>query len=75
MNQKRDIDVDLSDATFTACDLTGTTFANTTLARADFTSSEGAFLDPAKNKVKGAKIGIESAMLLASSFGMKVTAR
>lgn len=55
-----------------SADLTGSTFQNTTLSRADLRTAQGAYLDPRTNKVKGAKIGAESAALLAASFGMKV---
>jgi len=66
------IDVDLTGADFSGSDLTASTFEGATLARADFTTAKGAFFDPAKNKVKGVLVGVESAVLLAVSFGMKV---
>ncbi|MBS2029318.1 MAG: pentapeptide repeat-containing protein [Deltaproteobacteria bacterium] len=66
------IGVELTGADFSGTELTGSTFEGATLAKADFTSAKGAFLDPAKNKVKGVRVGVDSAVLLASSFGMKV---
>jgi fluoroquinolone resistance protein len=66
------LDTDLSGADFSGSDLAGTTFSGTTLARADFTCATGAFFDPAKNRVKDARIPVETAALLASALGMKV---
>lgn len=66
------LDLDLTDADFSESDLSGSTFSGTTLAGADFRTAQGAFLDPAKNRVKGVRIGEASAALLAASFGMKV---
>lgn len=34
--------------------------------------AEGVFLNPAKNKVKGALISVESAVLLATFLGLRV---
>lgn len=66
------IGVDLTDADFSGTDLTGSTFEGTTLARANFITAHGAHLDPAKNRVKDVRIGVESAVLLAMGMGMKV---
>lgn len=66
------LDTDLSGADFTGSDLTGTTFSGATLARADLTTATGAYFDPAKNRVKDARIAVETAALIASSLGMKV---
>lgn len=66
------LDLDLTDADFSESDLSGSTFSGTTLSGADFRTAQGAFLDPAKNRVKGVRIGEASAALLAASFGMKV---
>jgi fluoroquinolone resistance protein len=67
------IDVDLGEADFAGSDLTGSVFRGTVLARADFSSAQGFFVDPAKNKVKDVRIGVETAVLLASFAGMKVS--
>lgn len=66
------VDADLTEADFADVDLSGATFQGVTLAHADFTSARGAFFDPAKNRVKDARIGLESAALLATFFGMDV---
>jgi uncharacterized protein YjbI with pentapeptide repeats len=66
------LEVDLTDADFSEADLTGAVFERATLLRADFTTARGASLDPAKNRVKGARVGLETAALVAASFGMKV---
>lgn len=67
------VDTDLTDADFGESELRGATFQGATLARADFTTARGAFFDPAKNRVKGVRIGSESAALLATFFGMTVS--
>ncbi len=66
------VEVDLAECDFDDSDLTGTTFTGCILRRADFTRARGLFVDPAKNRVKDARVSIESAMLLAASFGMRV---
>lgn len=66
------LDTDLSGADFGGSDLTGTTFSGVTLARADLTGATGAFFDPARNRVKDARIAVETAVLIAASLGMKV---
>lgn len=69
------VDTDLTDAEFVDTDLTGATFQGTTLAGADLSTARGALLDPAKNRVKGVHVSVETALLLASSFGMQVGPR
>jgi uncharacterized protein YjbI with pentapeptide repeats len=63
---------DLGGADFSGADLTGTVFEACALPQADLRSARGAFPDPAKNKVKGARISVETAALLAISAGMQV---
>lgn len=65
-------EVDLSDADFEGTDLSGTTFQGCTLARTDFRGTLGLFLDPARNKAKGARIPVDAAVRLAQSLGLKV---
>jgi fluoroquinolone resistance protein len=69
------VDVDLTDADFSETDLSGAVFQGATLAGADFWTARGATFDPAKNRVKGAHVSVETAMSLAASFGMKVSAK
>jgi fluoroquinolone resistance protein len=66
------LQVDLTEADFDGTDLTGTTFEDCQLRKADFTTATGAWLDPGKNRVKEARISLESAALVARSFGMRV---
>ncbi len=66
------VGVDLSNAQFTGSDASGAVFEQTVLAGADFTGATNAFIDPAKNRVKGARVSADTAALLAMSFGMRV---
>lgn len=66
------IEVDLTGADFTDTDLTGSTIQGCTLAKAKLARASGVFFDPQKNKVKGARIGIATAVLLAQSLGLVV---
>lgn len=66
------LECDLSDADFTGSDLSGTTVRGCTLARADLSTTTGAFLDPARNRVKDARVSVETAVALAESLGMRV---
>jgi len=65
-------EVDLTDATFEDCQLAGARFEGCDLRRARFQGAQDLFLDPAKNKVKDAQIPLDTAVLLATSFGMRV---
>jgi uncharacterized protein YjbI with pentapeptide repeats len=67
------LEADLAGADFADTDLTGAVFEKCNLRKADFSRARGAFLDPAKNQVRDARINEESAALLALSFGLKVT--
>lgn len=66
------IDLDLTGADFGGSDLSGSTFEGCTLAKADFSRARGVYLNPATNVVKGARVALEAAVLLAESFGMSV---
>ena len=66
------IDADLTDADFTGTELTGSTFQGCTLANTDFRGATGLFFEPARNKVKKTRVPVETAVLLAQSFGLLV---
>lgn len=66
-------DLDLTDADFSGTDLTGSNFRGCTLTRTDFSSAVGAFLDPARNRLKDTRVPVETAVLLAQSLGMRVS--
>jgi len=66
------IECELVEADLGGTDLTGANIDACDLSKADLSTAIGAFLNPANNRVKGARISVESAVLLAMSFGMKV---
>jgi fluoroquinolone resistance protein len=66
------IECQLCEADFSETDLTGTNFEASDLSKANLASAKGAFLAPARNRVKDARISVETAVLLALSQGMKV---
>ncbi|MFY0571642.1 pentapeptide repeat-containing protein [Archangium lansingense] len=66
-------DLDLTEADFSGTDLTGSNFRGCNLTKADFSTSVGAFLDPATNRMKGTHVPVETAVLLAQSLGMRVS--
>jgi uncharacterized protein YjbI with pentapeptide repeats len=67
------VDADLTEARFDDCRLTGARFARCDLRKASFAGAQDLLLDPATNQVRGASIPPEAALLLAVSFGFKVT--
>jgi len=58
------------DATFV--DFTNTSFNRCEFKGATFPAARGLFIDPRQNRVKGVKLPLESAVLLAHAFGMDV---
>lgn len=66
------LDCDLVEADLSGTDLGGATFEASNLTKANLATARGAFLDPARNRVKDARVSIDTAVLLASSFGMRV---
>lgn len=66
------IEVDLTGADFGGSNLEGSTFDGCTLTKADFSRARGVYLNPESNTVKGARIALDAAVLLAESFGMSV---
>jgi uncharacterized protein YjbI with pentapeptide repeats len=67
------VDADLTEARFDSCRMTGARFERCDLRKASFAGSQDLLLDPASNQVRGASIPPEAALLLAASFGFKVT--
>lgn len=63
---------DLVEADLSGCDLSGASFESSNLTKADLGTSRGAYVDPARNRVKDLRIPLESAALLAQALGMKV---
>ena len=66
------LDVDLSESDFSGTDLSGSTLRGCTLTHTDFRSATGVFIDPARNRAKGALISVEAAVLLARFLGLVV---
>ena len=66
------VECDLVEADLSGCDLAGATFEGSNLGKANLGTAKGAFVDPARNKIKGLRISVETAVLLAESLGMKV---
>jgi uncharacterized protein YjbI with pentapeptide repeats len=66
------IECDMKEADFTDTDLGGTNFERSDLTKANFSTARNAFIHPARNTVKHARIPVESAVMIAHSFGMKV---
>jgi fluoroquinolone resistance protein len=64
--------VDLTEADFSGSDLTGSTISGCTLAKANFSGASGVFFDPQKNKCKGARVAVETAVSLMQSYGVLV---
>lgn len=66
------VDCDLVEADLSGCDLGGASFEGSNLGKADLGTTRGAFVDPARNKIKDLRIPVESAVLLAQALGMRV---
>jgi uncharacterized protein YjbI with pentapeptide repeats len=67
------VECDLGEARFAECQFAGARFERCDLRKATFARARSLLLDPAGNQVKGAAIPSESALLLAASFGFKLT--
>lgn len=63
---------DLTDSRFNGTDLTAAVFRDSVLERVDFSGCTGLFLEPGKNRMKGAKVPVETAVLLAEAAGLSV---
>lgn len=69
------VDCDVVEADLSGCDLAGATFEGSNLGKANLGTAKGAFVDPARNRIKDLRISVETAVLLAESLGMKVAGR
>ena len=63
---------DFAESVFEDCRFTGARFEGCDVRKASFAGAQDLFLDPATNNVKGARVPVESAVLLAASRGMHV---
>jgi fluoroquinolone resistance protein len=67
------IDSRLVESDFTNSDMTGSRFEHCDLARANFAETTGLYIDTTLNRVKGMRINVATAVLLASALGMRVS--
>ncbi len=67
------IDVDLSKSIFDDCDLAKTQFERCTLVGTDFSASRGVYFDTTKNRIKSARISVETAASMAIALGLRVS--
>lgn len=65
-------DCDLREADFAGSDLRGSILRGCKLARTDFSAATSLCFDPAVNDARGARIAIETAVLLAMQQGLSV---
>jgi fluoroquinolone resistance protein len=72
MDEANWVQVDLSESVFEECRFSGTRFDGCNLERSKFPGCVDLLLDPSKNRLKGASIPLQSAVLLAGFFGMRV---
>lgn len=66
------VDSDLVESDFGDADLTAASFQSCDLTKANLSTAKGAFINPAQNRVKGARISLEAAVTFAASFGLRV---
>ena len=64
--------VQLAKSKFRECDLAQTRFEQCDLTNVDFSTSHDVSFDPAKNKVKGARVPVETAASIAKTLGLRV---
>jgi uncharacterized protein YjbI with pentapeptide repeats len=67
------IDARLVEVEFGDSDLRGSRFEGCDVRQADFSGTEGFFIDSARNKVKDARISVATAVMLATSLGLRVS--
>lgn len=66
------VGTDLAEADFAGSDLAGATFERCSLEKADLSLATGVYVDPAKNRVKGARVPLATAVAIARGFGLIV---
>ena len=62
----------LIDASFDGSDLSSAAFSRCDLAGADFSNAVGVYFEAAQNCVKGVRIPVETAVMMAQALGMHV---
>jgi fluoroquinolone resistance protein len=67
------VEASLVRAVLDDCDLEAASFERCDLREADLARSRGVLFDPARNRVKGAKVSLETAALVAMSMGLVVS--
>lgn len=65
-------ETDLAEASFDDCQLADTRFEGCDLRKARFRAAQGLFIDPSRNRLKDTRVPLETAVLLATSLGMRV---
>lgn len=66
------VEADLAESKFERCRFAGTRFEACDLRRARFREARDLFLDPARNRLKETQVPLQTAILLATSLGMRV---
>ncbi|HRQ84407.1 MAG TPA: pentapeptide repeat-containing protein, partial [Flavobacteriales bacterium] len=62
----------LNKAIFDQCNLEGAVFAGSQLQQADLSTACNIYLDPERNKLKGAKFSVEGALALLAKYGVEI---
>ncbi len=65
-------EANLSGSDFEDSDLSGAIFENTQLEKADFSSARYFYIDPERNKIKGAKFSVQGLSGLLGKYGIDV---
>jgi len=66
------LEVRLVEADFSGSDLAGARIEDCDARAANFADARGVIVDPVRNKMKDARIALDTAVLLAESFGLRV---
>ena len=62
----------LVETAFPGSDLTGCRFEDCDARGADFSSARGVAIDPARNRLTGARVALDAAVLIVEAFGLRV---